>query len=493
MRRALRWLLLGLLALVLAVAAILVGRALALPSAQIEGDPEPAPPFDAPAAVEHLAAALRLPTVSPQDPADFQGAPFRALHDLLRVAYPCFHRSARREVIAEYSLLYTWEGRDDRLPPALFLGHLDVVPADGTWTHPPFAGVIAEGAVWGRGAIDDKGGVIALLEAAEALCVAGTRPTRPLLFAFGHDEENGGTAGATALAAALAARGARPVAIFDEGMVITEGVYAGLDAPLALIGVAEKGYLTLRLTVTSPGGHTMAPPKTSAAARLAAAAARIEAEPFPLRIASPVREMLEAIAPELPLARRLPLANLWLFEPLVIATMAAEDRPRALLQTSAAVTLLRAGAKENVLPTEAEALINLRIAPGSSVAEVLEQVRARVADPAVAVEIHRVSPPVEPSPITPLDAPGYRWIARAVRGALPNAVVAPALVLGGTDSKHFLSLQTIPPPVLRFRPVALGPADIATIHGVDERVRIDAFTRAIAIDAAILRAAAAGE
>ena len=464
------------------VGAVALGRALTLRSTQIAGAPV-AIAVDPAGAVERLAAALRLPTVTPAPGEAARGAPLRALHELLRVSYPCFHRAATRAVIAEYSLLYTWEGSDGRLAPALFVGGVDVAPTTGEgWTHPPFAGVVAGGSVWGRGAASEKGGVIALLEAAEGLCAAGWRPARGIWFAFGHDS-GGEATGAAALAEALKARGARPAAIVAEGQTGAEDGFPGLEAPLAVIGVAEKGEATVALRARG-SGEASTPPRRSAAGRVAEAAGRAEAAEPPAALRPPIDGMLAALAPELALGWRLRLANLWASERAVVAALAADPRTRALVQTTATVTALRAEAAEGGLPEAAEAALNLRIAPGSSVDAAVAAVRAAVGDAEVTVAAE--GPTAEPSEVTAVGS-GYAWLAAAVRGVVPEAVVAPGLALGPTEARRYAGLGG---EALRFDALALGGAGGAT-RGREERVEIAAFLRAIAVKAALLRAAAA--
>lgn len=480
-----RRLLAALAAGVLALGLGLAGRAITLPSRQV--DPGPAAPLelDVDAAVEHLAAAIRLPTISPRELAERRDEPFRALHDLLIRAYPCVHRAARREVIDGLSLLYTWEGSAADEAPILLLAHQDVVPVEeaAAWTHPPFAGEVADGRIWGRGAIDDKAGLIALFEASEALCRGGFAPRRSVLIALGHDEERDGQ-GAQAIAAELRARGVRAAASVDEGMVITEGLFPGLEAPLATIGVAEKGIVTLEATVELADGHSSMPPPATAAGILAAALARIEADPSPTAIRPPVDAMLEAVAPELGFGRRLALANLWLTGPLVRRLLSRSDRTRALLHTTTAITVIQAGIKENVLPRRARALINFRIAPGDTIDGVLERTRALADDPRVELRIDPEAGVNEPSAVADHEGWAFAAIAGATRAVIGDAVVAPALVLGRTDSIQYADVVD---QSYRFRPFLLSDEEIAAIHGSDERIRVDAFARGIRVSAEMIR------
>src|SRR5262249_2299499 len=247
-------------------------------------------------------------------------APFLALHAWLAATYPHAHAALAREKIGAASLLYTWAGSDASLAPIVLTAHLDVVPVPDpeTWTHPPFAAVIADGFVWGRGTLDDKAAVVAPLEALERLVQGGFRPQRSVLVAFGHDEEVGGDQGAAAITERLAQRGVRAWFSLDEGLAIAApGASALTSVPLALIGVAEKGFLTLRLTVHAAGGHSSTPPPSTAIGRLARALVRLEQHPLPARSEGVVDDMLRAVAPHTSGLRRLVLAWPGLFGPLI--------------------------------------------------------------------------------------------------------------------------------------------------------------------------------
>jgi carboxypeptidase PM20D1 len=476
--RVLRRTLLGLVILTVGLAALLLARAATQPSRQQAAEPAPAIALDARAMAERLGAAIRIPTVSPQRAEDRDAAAFRALHRYLARSYPRAHAALKRERVADLSLLYTWTGSDPLLDPLVLLAHLDVVPVEpgteASWEHPPFSGALAEGYVWGRGALDDKVNVIALLEAVEQLLVEGFRPARTVLLAFGHDEELGGPEGAAAVADLVQKRGIRPAFVLDEGGSVLQGVVPGIASPLALIGVAEKGYLSAELTVEVPGGHSSAPRRESAIGILLDAIDRLEGNPLPVRLTPPARALIDAIAPEATLGPRLLLANLWLFEPLVIRLLESRPETGALLRTTTAPTIFEAGIKDNVIPGSARAVVNFRILPGDSIESVLEHVRRTVADPRVQVSALRKRR--EPSPTSRVDSRHYAVLARTIREVFPGAVVAPYLLLGGTDARHFYSSTE---DVYRFMPFLLSERELEGIHGTDERVSIQALPNAM--------------
>ncbi len=460
---------------VIALAAVVLVRTLSQTAKPMVSPPPgtEAPDVDVPTAAERLAGAVRIPTLTGSD-----GGAFRALHAYLQETFPRVHAALPRTIIADRSLLYTWQGTDPTIPPILLLGHLDVVPADpetrDAWTHPPFAGRIADSHIWGRGTLDDKQSVLGLLEAVETLLNEGFQPRRTIVLAFGHDEE-AGSHGAQALAAHLRRAGTRFAYVLDEGMAVTEGMIAGLDVPAALVGTAEKRSFNVRLIVEGEGGHTAMPPAHTAIGRLSTAIHRLERRPRPLRWTPPVRQMFAALAPAMGLSTRLPFTNLWLFGGLVKRRLDAAAQTRALVRTTTAASIVRAGVKPNVLPAHAEAVVNVRILPGETAQQVLDHVRRVVNDPAVRVEpLGRGQD--APSAVADVTSSSYRVLARTIRQCFPDAVVAPALVTGATDSRHY---QDLADAVYRFSPMRVTPEDLARIHGVDERIGVEAYGQVV--------------
>ena len=476
---------------ILVLVAVLLVRAATLESRQVKAEPVTDLAVDANAAAQRLAGAVRFPTVSHEGGRNVEAQAFLGLHRYLEASFPRVHQTLTREVVAEYSLLYTWPGWKPELPPILLMSHMDVVPVEpGTerqWTHPPFSGAIADGYVWGRGAMDDKVSVLGVLEGIEWLIGQGFQPERTVLLAFGHDEEVGGLRGAAAIARLLESRGVKPAIILDEGGIIAKGMVPGLDSPVAMISTAEKGFVTVELTARSPGGHSSMPPKSTAIGIVAAAVQKLEQNPMPARIDGATRESFDFLAPELPLGKRLPLANLWLFEPLVRKKFAGEPASDARMRTTTAATMIRGGVKENVLPSEARAWVNFRILPGDTVAAVLEHVRETVGPGIqVAVSTHFVN---EPSPQSRTDAESFRLLQTTLAQVFPGMIAAPNLLSGGTDTKHF---QKLSPNVYRFIPVSVTAEDLERVHGTNERVSVEDYAGAVRFYAQLVRNAAGG-
>jgi carboxypeptidase PM20D1 len=466
------------LVLLLLVAAV-AANTLRQGSRQLDAAPVPAPDIDANAAAARLAGALRFRTISNYESPETNADEFTKLHAYLEASYPRAHAVLKREFVGGRSLLYAWEGSDPKALPVLLMAHQDVVAiSPGTekdWQVPPFEGVVRDGYVWGRGAWDDKGNLFAIMEAVEMLVAQGHRPRQTVYLAFGHDEEVSGQRGAKAVAALLQSRGVRLEFVLDEGMIITEGVVKGLDKPVALIGVAEKGYVTVFLNLTAKPGHASMPPRQTAIGMMSAALARIEDNQFPAAMGGIAREMFETVAPEMDGVNRVLLSNLWLFGPVVRRELEKGVSTNAMLRTTTALTIVHAGNKDNVLPGTVEAAVNFRLLPGDTQAGVIEHVKKAIANEEI-----RLTPfpgNAEPSRASPTDAPSYRLLNRTVREVFPGTVVAPGLMIGGTDSRHF---EAISENVYRFSPVRALPEDLPRFHGTNERIAVKNYAELIA-------------
>jgi carboxypeptidase PM20D1 len=479
---------LALLAL-LALAAVLVVRTVQVPAPEGPATASAPVAVDAALAAERLAEAVRIPTISYGSGAPVDTAAFLAFHDLLARSFSQAHAAMQREVIGGLSLLYTWPGADAALEPVVLMGHMDVVPVTDEnlpeWTHPPFAGVVADGFVWGRGTLDDKTTVLSTLEAIEGLVREGFVPARTVYLTFGHDEEVGGRFGARPTVDELVRRGVRPAMVLDEGGFMTSGAIPGVEGRAAIVGIAEKGYLSLRLRAQAQGGHSSMPTGRTAVGALSRAVATIEANPFPGSLDGPTSGMLEAMAPYAPFGQRVALANLWLTEPLVLRTLARTPLGAALTRTTIAPTILSAGIKDNVLPPEATAVVNFRIRPGETQTSVIARVTELVSDTLIRLE-PTDSARTDPSPVSDVASPAYRLIAATIRGMAPgeSLPVLPYLVMGGTDAKYWGPHSAR---VFRFLAVPLGDGDVARIHGVNERIAVEDYAVAVGFFSRLLR------
>ena len=468
------------LAALLGLAAVLLIRAASLESRQVEVAPVPVYEVDAKPLAQRLALAIRLRTISNQDRSQPDRQAFRDFSRLLESYYPAAHRQISVERVNGPSLLYTWRGRNPQLDPVLLAAHHDVVPVDpdsaAEWVHPPFAGVVADGFVWGRGAIDDKGSVITIMDAVESLVAEGFQPERTVYLAFGHDEEVGGNDGALAMAKLLESRGVRLEWVLDEGGVVAEDFVPGVDLKVAVVGIAEKGGVSIGLEIDAPGGHSSTPPPHTAIGELARVVAQLEDRQMPGRIDGVTGVFLDTVAPELSLGARLVLANRWLFGPVLRWGFLQVPPLAAMTRTTTAVTIFESGVKENVLPVRARAVVNFRIHPRDRVEDVVAHVRETIDDERVRLQVGVRTPPREPSPVSPVESQAYDDLQRAIRSVFPSAIVTPYLVVGGTDSRHYYRISDN---VYRFGPFILGRETMRLAHGTNERISVDNLVNAV--------------
>jgi carboxypeptidase PM20D1 len=462
--------LLFVLAAVLLLAAAVAVNTLRQGSRQLDVPPAAPLAIDQKAVADKLAGAIRFQTVASHDDASLNAPEFQKLHAHLQQRFPLVHARLKREVVGDLTLLYAWPGSDANARPVAFLAHQDVVPiAPGTeskWQSAPFSGERKDGYVWGRGAWDDKANLVAQLEAVEMLLASGFQPRQTVYLVFGADEEVGGLRGAAQVVKLLQQRNVRLDFVIDEGLLITEGLLPGLQPPTALIGIAEKGYLSVVMKVPATPGHSsMPPPKgTSAIGMMSAALRRLEDEQLPGAIRGVAREMFETIAPEMSGFQRVALSNLWLFGPLVQSQLEKGASTNAMLRTTTALTIVNAGNKDNVIPGEAQATVNFRLLPGDTTQSVMQHVRSKTGE---RFELMALPGAADPSPVSPTQSASYQALNRTVRSVFPGTLVAPGLMIAATDSRHFAAVSDH---IYRFSPVRARPEDLARFHGTNERI-----------------------
>lgn len=430
------------------------------------------PAVDTERLVVGLGEAIRCETISQGDQLPPDAGELYRMHTQLQVRFPLVHERLKRESIDDFNLLFTWKGRQPELAPVLFTAHQDVVPVDparlDAWQQAPFSGALVDGYVWGRGALDTKSTLVALLEAVEDLLAAGYQPQRTLLLAFGYDEETGGHKGARRIAEELDRRGLRPALVLDEGGAVVEGVLPGIPNPVALVGNTEKGHLSLLLTASGQQGHSSAPPRQSAIGVLAQALKKLEANPMPAHLESLAQTYREGgfLAS---FGMQMIFANLWLFGGLVRRRLEVAPQTAAAMRSTTALTRIEGGIKENVLPAQARAVVNFRLYPGDSIASVCDRVRRVIADDRVELEALPDSG-WEASPVSATDTLLYAQLSAAIRQVFPQAAVASYLVQGATDARHYTGLCE---QVFRFSPYWITSEELASIHGVNERISVE--------------------
>ncbi|MBS2020129.1 MAG: M20 family peptidase [Deltaproteobacteria bacterium] len=482
---------LGALAAVLGFAGLLCARAATLESKQPKVAPLPPVAVDGEAVAKILGKALARKTVSTSVDAPAPASELEGLHADLEAAFPKLHAALKKEKVEGLSLLYTWQGSDPSLAPIILCAHQDVVPiepgTEGAWTHPPFDGLVDGGFVWGRGALDDKGSLVTILAAVEMLLGEGMKPARTVYLAFGHDEEITGKKGAAKLAELLASRNVKAEMALDEGSALVEGVVTDVPAPVAAIGIAEKGYVSVDLTVELPGGHSSTPAPENALTVLARAVERVREAPMPARIDGATGEFFAWAAPEMPFGLKVALANRFVTGPLLERKLGASQTLGASIRTTTAPTMFHAGVKDNVVPAKASATINFRVLPGDTTEGVVAHVTRAVSDPRVVVAAQEPSR-TEPSPVSRSGSRAFGLLAETVREVFPGTVVAPSLVLGATDGRWYTSVAA---DVYRFLPFRLTPADIARIHGKDERLAVSSVVDGVRFYRRLLERASA--
>jgi carboxypeptidase PM20D1 len=440
-------------------------------------------PVDEKQIAGHLAATVRCQTV----PLDDKGTPdpeaFRQLYRLLEETYPCVHENLKREVINGYSLLYTWQGSRPDLEPVMLMAHQDVVSADPSeWTHPPFEGTITDNFIWGRGTLDIKNQLVGIFEAAETLLQQGYRPERTILFGLGHDEETGGVNGCKVMGQLMKERGIYLAGIVDEGGGISAGLAPGMRGPIALVGISEKGYLTVEFTVHAQPGHSSTPPPQTAIGILARALARLEAHPMPTHLRR-LRPMYHGIGKAVPLYIQVAFANVWLFGPLLKRWLVPNPEMNASIRTTTALTIINGGIEDNTIPAEAKAIVNFRLLPGDTIADVLWHAKKVIKDERVKFK------PVEGKfnealPISPDNSAAYTGLKNVIRQVFDNPPVAPFIMLGGTDCQHFVPVCDH---IYRFTSLVMDESFRGLEHGIDERIPIEGMVRMVKFYAQLMQ------
>lgn len=472
--------LIGLLLLILLIKTLFFTR-----QQQPEAKPELLP-VSLSEAAGRLSQAIQFKTVSRQDPEKVNHEEFYKLHDFLESAFPRVHRHLELEKVNQLSLLYKWQGRNPELKPIMLTAHQDVVPVEpgteGDWKHPPFSGNITDTHIYGRGTMDVQSGVMGILEAAEALLEKDYQPERTIYFGFGHDEEIDGIYGAKAIGELLESRGIELEFLVDEGLPVVEELVEGVKSPVALVAVAEKGYLSIALKLESEGGHSSVPQGQTSIARLGKALHRLETHPMPARFNGLVRETFEALGRGLSLPFRFIFANLWLFKWPLKYFLAKLPPTNAALRTTTASTIFNSGVKENLIPTSAEAIVNFRIHPNDTAESVAAHVRKVLGDDDIRIE--KKQDYINPSPVSDTQNEAYRRLSKSILEIFPEVTVAPSLMVGATDARHYTRVSRN---VYRFFPLRAEHADLDRVHGTNERLSIENYGEMIQFYARLIQ------
>ncbi len=449
----------ALLAIVGVLVAILLFNTVSLSSKQVAS--EPLQKITIPNGVySNLSKAIQYPTISYNEDTPPDSAAFHGFHQFLYDTFPLVHEKLSLEKINEYSLLYTWKGTDQNKKPIILMSHQDVVPVDqptlSDWEAGPFEGKITDTDIIGRGTLDDKGSLMALMESVELLLEESFAPSQTIYLAFGHDEEVGGPNGAAKIAQLLKERGVNASMTIDEGGFLAEGLVPGIDKTVAIVNLAEKGFASFRLIVETKGGHSSAPPKENTIGMLAQAIVDLEANQLPYKLVEPINYQLDYMGAELPFMKKVAFANPWLFKKPILEGLNAH--------TTTAATIIEGGIKNNVIPTVAEATINFRILPGETIQSVKEHIENTIS---TKIKVETVGFLTNPSPVSKIDSEAYKTLEKTIRSVFPESVVVPGLVGGGTDARYFYEVSD---DVYRFYPIRLAPDSMTRFHGIDEKI-----------------------
>jgi len=418
---------------------------------------------------EHLSKSIQYPTISFNEDAIPDSTAFSGLHTFIKDAFPMVHKKLSLHKINDYSLLYTWKGSDSSSKPLILMSHQDVVPVDeptiNDWEAHPFEGKITNDYILGRGTLDDKGSLIGVLEAVEKLLEESFMPKRTIYLAFGHDEEIGGENGAAAIASYLKEKGIHAAMTLDEGGFLAENLISGIDHPVAMVNLAEKGFASFKLTVETTGGHSSQPPRENTIGMLAQAVVDLENNQRPYKLVNPINYQLEYMGAELPFFQKIAFANPLLFKSPILKALNAH--------TTTAPTIINGGIKNNVIPTTAEATINFRILPGESIASVKNHIRQVISEK---IKVEPVGFLTNPSPVSSIDSKNFKTLEQTIRNVFPTSIVVPGLVGGGTDARYFYEISD---DVYRFYPIRISPESMTRFHGIDEKISKDNYREII--------------
>lgn len=426
-------------------------------------------------ACRHLSEAIQIPTISYSDTTSLDTISFKAFNSFIERAYPLTHRYLTKTLVKQFSIVFEWKGQNPALAPIVLMGHYDVVPVEPAsldkWTVAPFSGKITDSCVWGRGAADDKSGVISRLEAIETLLQKGFAPQRTIFVCFGHDEEIGGGS-ARAVVNFLQQKNVKAEMVLDEGGETTANKIKEVKRPVAVIGVAEKGYATFELIVEKEGGHSSMPDKETAIDILASGLHRLRSKTPPSKLTPPVREFLNRIGTSSDIfINKMASTNMWLFEGMVKNIIAGKPEGSAMLHTTVVPTIIEAGVKDNVIPSVAKAVVNSRILPGESAETVESFIRKTIHDDRI--QIRKVTrSETNPSEATSIESPAFKRVESATYKTVPNVIPAPYLMIGATDSRYYRAISN---GVVNFLP----QTDSKGFHGINERLSILDLQRSI--------------
>ncbi|WP_369075765.1 M20/M25/M40 family metallo-hydrolase [Neobacillus bataviensis] len=402
----------------------------------------------------------------------------------LQESFPEVHQKLSFEKVNGYALVYKWKGSDASKNPIGLTSHYDVVPVlkgtEANWEQDPFSGAVVDGRIWGRGTLDDKIGVIGILQAVDYLLKEGYEPDRDMYLMFGFDEEIGGDEGASKIVDTLKARGITFEYVLDEGGAIVENMVPGVTQPVGVVGISEKGSATAELSIESSGGHSSQPKDHTNIGRIASAIAKLEDTQFKGDLRGPGEDMFEFVAPEMSFGMKYVFANKAIFEPVIEKILLGQPASAALIRTTIAPTIFQAGEQYNALPEKATAIINLRLMPGDSLNEVKRFIEDTIEDDDIKVTVTGS----EASKVSSVNSWQFKSIQQAARNVYSDAVIAPYLMFAGSDARQY---DPVSKNTYRFLPVQITSEDLNRMHGTNEHVSIENYINAIKFYVEVIR------
>ena len=429
--------------------------------------------FDKAAAVDALAQLVRCKTVSYNDKALEDDGEFEKLIGLLPGLYPKVFEVCSFDRLPDRALLLRWPGKNSG-DPTVLMAHYDVVPVnEENWEKPPFAAILEDGILWGRGTLDTKVTFNGVFSGANYLIAEGFMPENDIYFAFSGGEEVNGK-GAPNIVQYFIDHNIRPALVVDEGGAVVENVFPGVSKPCGVIGIAEKGMMNVQYRTVSGGGHASAPKPHTPVGVLAAACKKVEDHPFKAHIEGPAAQMFDTLGRYSTPLYRIIFANLWCFG-WVIDLLGKRNggEINALVRTTSAFTQMEGSSARNVIPPEAKMVANMRLNPADSVASALEYLKKTANDPNVEITVLES---FEPSPVSKTDCPAWDKVAYAVANTWKGCVVTPYLMVQCSDSRHYGKLSNH---VYRFSAMDMTAEERASIHGNNERIRVESIEKAV--------------
>lgn len=452
-------------------------------------------------AILRLSGGIKIPTVSTGELGDFNYSTFDTFKEYLKKSYPLVYQNTENYEINKYALIFRLKGNNSKLEPIVFLSHIDVVPPGDAdiknnqqdifrlkdqpllpvkkvaedWDFAPFSGAVANGRIYGRGAIDMKGMLFSLMESMTNLIKNGYVPQRDIYLAFGFDEEVGGTKGATYIADHFKKQGLQFDAVYDEGgLILEKGSVKGINSDVAVIGCAEKGFLSVKIKVKGLGGHSSMPPMESAIGKAAVIMQRLEENQMKPMITPVIKDFFDNIGGAMPFANRLAISNQWLLKPLLLSQLTKNNSTNALVRTTTALTMMKGSDGTNVLSPEVEFIVNFRLLPGNTVKEVKEHIAK--ATEGFDVEIEEIDNTREASAISPTNNKAFKMIEAGIKEIHPNAIVTPYLTIAGTDAYKY---QIVSRNIYRFMPIKINDPEKQSIHSTNEYISIENYMKMI--------------